>query len=100
MLLCLSCFISAQPAFGCLATAGVNYGNGANGGVNIGSNSYITFGGGSTEYNGLAANNPTRPSIHIGSQDNSWKQVWAGASNGCYRWVAGRSWGLPRVNLG
>ncbi len=68
--------------------AGVNYGSGANGGVHIGSNSYITFGAGSAEYSGLSASNPARPSIHIGSQDNSWKGVWAGAVSGCYRYAA------------
>jgi hypothetical protein len=68
--------------------AGTNYGNGANGGVHIGSNSYITFGGGATDYASLGPSIPARPSIHISSRDNSWKQLWAGpASNGCFRWV-------------
>jgi hypothetical protein len=79
---------SQQTVMHACCAAGVNYGSGANGGVHIGSNSYITFGGGSSAYTGLGANNPARPSIHIGSQDNSWKQLWGGAANGCYRWVA------------
>jgi hypothetical protein len=72
----------------CLCPAGVNYGSGANGGVHIGSNSYITFGAGSDLYSSLGPSNPARPSIHIGSQDNSMKGVWAGAVSGCFRWAA------------
>ncbi len=66
--------------------AGTNYGNGANGGVYIGSNSYITFGGGATISDGLGSAVPAMPTIHVGSEDNSWKAVWGGAvSGGCYR---------------
>ena len=43
--------------------------------IYIGSNGYITFGSGSTEYSNLSLSNPSFPSIHFGSADNSWQLV-------------------------
>ena len=43
--------------------------------VYIGSNSYATFGGGSSNYNGLSASNPAFPKIMWGAADNSWQRV-------------------------
>lgn len=39
------------------------------------SNTYITFGGGSTAYSGLSASNPPYDKIHIAGKDNSWQRV-------------------------
>ena len=55
---------------------GVNYGKGLNGGIYVGSNSYITFGGGSSVYSGLTVSNPARPHIQIGSGDRSWQRLY------------------------
>ena len=55
---------------------GVNYGNGNNGGIFIGTNSYITFGAGSSTFFGLGANNPPVPTIHIGSGDKSYQRIY------------------------
>jgi hypothetical protein len=43
--------------------------------VFVGSNSYLTFGGGSTTYTGLGASNPGYPSIHICAGDWSYQTV-------------------------
>lgn len=43
---------------------GRNYGNNANGGIWIGTNSYITFGQGSSNYSSLGPSNPPLPTIH------------------------------------
>lgn len=79
--------VLSQTLAGPCAVAGKNYGNSANGGVFIGSNTYITFGEGSTVYSGISSSTPALPAIHIGSGDNSWKAVWAGPSAGCHRCV-------------
>lgn len=55
---------------------GVNYGNNNNGGVYIGTNSYITFGAGSSAYSGLGPTNPSVPTIHIGSGDKSYQRIY------------------------
>jgi hypothetical protein len=41
----------------------------------IGSNSYITFGSGSSAYSGLSGSNPGFNKIHIGAADNSYQRV-------------------------
>jgi len=43
----------------------------------IGSNSYITFGFGSSVFSGLSATTPGR-GLLIQAADNSWQRVWAG----------------------
>lgn len=44
--------------------------------VHIGSNSYATFGGGSTAYSGISASNPPFRGIHISSADNSFQRLY------------------------
>ncbi len=41
----------------------------------VGSNSYITFGSGSSAFSGLSGSNPNVPTLHIGSADNSYQRV-------------------------
>jgi hypothetical protein len=41
----------------------------------IGSNTYITWGGGSSAYSGLSASNPALNKLHLGSADNSYQRV-------------------------
>lgn len=53
---------------------GTNY---ATGDVYLGSNTYLTFGAGSTNYSGLTASNPNLPKIMIGCGDNSFQRVRA-----------------------
>lgn len=43
--------------------------------VYIGSNTYITFGGGSSAYSGLSASNPALPGVHMCAADNSYQKV-------------------------
>ncbi|MFM8871433.1 MAG: fibronectin type III domain-containing protein [Actinomycetota bacterium] len=43
--------------------------------VFIGSNTYITFGSGSSAYNGLSASNPAIPGVHMCAADNSYQRV-------------------------
>lgn len=45
--------------------------------VYVGSNTYITFGFGSSNYSGLSATNPGR-GILVGASDNSYQRVWHG----------------------
>ena len=49
---------------------GINYDS-----VYVGSNTYLTFGGGSSQYSGLAANSPALPGVHMCSADNSYQRV-------------------------
>lgn len=49
----------------------------ATGNVYLGSNTYLTFGGGSTQYSGLSESNPNLPKIMIGCADNSFQKVYA-----------------------
>jgi hypothetical protein len=44
--------------------------------VYIGSNSYATFGGGSTQYSGLSASSPSFPKIFVGGADNSYQRLY------------------------
>lgn len=44
--------------------------------VYIGSNTYITFGGGSSNYSGLSASNPNLPGVHMCAADNSYQKVF------------------------
>lgn len=46
--------------------------------VYIGTNTYITFGGGSTNYSGLDATNPALPKIMISCADNSCQRIYYG----------------------
>ncbi len=41
----------------------------------LGSNSYITFGGGSSTYGGLSASTPAYPKLMFGASDNSYQRV-------------------------
>jgi hypothetical protein len=41
----------------------------------VGSNTYITFGSGSTAYSGLSASNPPFPKFFLGAADNSYQRV-------------------------
>ena len=43
--------------------------------VFVGSNSYLTFGGGSSSYSGLGTSNPALPSVHICAGDWSYQTV-------------------------
>jgi hypothetical protein len=43
--------------------------------VFLGSNSYITFGSGSTEWSNLSVTNPAIPKMMFGAADNSWQRV-------------------------
>ena len=51
----------------------------------MGSNSYITFGSGSTVFNSLSASNPPYPKFHFGSGDNSYQRVSRFASGTDYQ---------------
>lgn len=44
--------------------------------VFIGSNTYITFGSGSSNYSGLSASNPNLPGVHMCAADNSYQKVF------------------------
>ena len=44
-------------------------------GAYFGSNTYFTFGAGSSNYSGLSAANPNIPGIHLCAADNSWQLV-------------------------
>jgi len=51
--------------------------------VYVGSNSYITFGGGASNYSGLsAATTPARPTIKMSAADNSYQRVTSGSPLG------------------
>jgi len=43
--------------------------------VSIGSNTYLTFGGGSSAWSGLSSSNPALNKIHMGAADNSYQRV-------------------------
>jgi hypothetical protein len=43
--------------------------------VFIGSNTYVTYGSGSSNYSGLSFSNPNIPGFHLGSADNSYQLV-------------------------
>lgn len=43
--------------------------------VYVGSNSYLTYGGGSNNFNGLSSSNPALPKFFLGSADNSYQRV-------------------------
>jgi hypothetical protein len=43
--------------------------------VNVGSNTYLTFGSGSTAYSNLSASNPPFPKIMLGAADNSYQRL-------------------------
>jgi hypothetical protein len=51
---------------------GISY---STGNVFLGSNTYLTFGAGSTLYSNLTASNPNLPKIMIGCADNSYQRV-------------------------
>jgi hypothetical protein len=53
---------------------GTNY---TSGNVFLGSNTYLTFGSGSTEYSSLSESKPALPKLMIGSGDNSIQKVFA-----------------------
>lgn len=43
--------------------------------VYVGSNSYATFGMGSTVYSSISGANPPHPGIHVGAADNSFQRI-------------------------
>lgn len=45
-------------------------------GVYVSSNTYLTFGSGSSLYSALAANVPAIPGVHLCAADNSYQRVW------------------------
>jgi hypothetical protein len=45
-------------------------------GVYVGSNTYLTFGSGSSNYSGLSASNPAIPGVHMCAADNSYQKVF------------------------
>jgi hypothetical protein len=51
------------------------------------SNTYITFGSGSTEWSGLTINppRPVLPALHLGTSDNSWQQCFEFTTANRYR---------------
>ncbi len=51
----------------------------------MGSNSYLTFGAGSTNFNGLSASNPALPKFMFGAADNSYQRVSRFASGTDYQ---------------
>lgn len=55
--------------------------------IYIGTNSYVTFGSGSTAYSALSATNPATPKIMISSGDRQGLRLWYGSedSNNTYR---------------
>ncbi len=60
------------------------------------SNFYITFGSGTSQYSGLAANSPNLNKIFFGGKDNSWQRVSSFASEDKYfrlRWEGTNSTG-------
>lgn len=61
------------------------YLNGAQTNIFPCSNTYITFGTGSTVYSSLSATNPPYPKIMLGSADNSWQRVWSLNTSKYYR---------------
>ena len=50
--------------------------------VFIGSNTYITFGNGSSAYASLSASNPPFPGVHMCAKDNSWQLMMWKLENG------------------
>lgn len=60
------------------------------------SNFYITFGSGTSQYSGLAANSPALNKIFFGGKDNSWQRVSSTQSNDKYfrlRWEGNNTTG-------
>ncbi len=53
--------------------------------IYIGTNTYFTFGSGSTVNNNLSASNPNVPKIFLGSGNHSYERVWDKISTECYR---------------
>ena len=55
--------------------------------VYVGSNSYLTFGTGSSNFSSLGPTNPAIPGIHINAADHAYIKVYAGSedSNATYR---------------
>jgi len=52
-------------------------------GTYVGSNTYFTFGSGSSNYASLSASNPNIPGVHMCAADNSWQLVvWRSENNG------------------
>ena len=52
-------------------------------GTYVGSNTYFTFGSGSSNYASLSASNPNIPGVHLCAADNSWQLVvWRSENNG------------------
>ena len=45
-------------------------------GVYVGSNTYLTFGSGSSNYSGLSVSNPAIPGVHMCAADNSYQKVF------------------------
>ena len=58
---------------------GINYNGSSYNSVFIGTNSYMTFGGGSTQYINLSASNPALQKIMINAADNSAQRIFYGS---------------------
>lgn len=70
-------FVSADDAYNIIEVPwDVIYMNAAYASIGIGSNSYITFGGGSTSYSNLHAGRPALPKIMICAADRSWQRLF------------------------
>jgi hypothetical protein len=53
----------------------------------VGTNTYITFGGGSSAYSGLSASNPPYPTIFLGSADHSFSRLGYRTDGETYTYV-------------
>lgn len=51
----------------------------------ISSNSYLTFGQGSSAYSGLSTTNPPLKGLHVSSADRSYQRAYGAQENGTYR---------------
>lgn len=66
----------------------------------IGSNTYITFGSGSTVFSSLSASNPALHKIHLGAADNSYQQVSMIQSGTDYTRIRYEGNGSPSGTIG
>ena len=72
----------------------------------MGSNTYLTFGGGATTFDGLTASNPNLPKFMFGADDNSYQRVSRFASGTAYQRIryegtraTGAAIGSPNIVL-
>lgn len=67
--------------------------------VYLGTNSYLTFGSGSTTYSSISASNPAIPKIMIGGADNSCQRIYTKTENTSVA-KSGNSYALALTNVG